>query len=62
MEEESNKAKRVFTGILIFVAIVLALTWAVSVFFEMAILKALAAVVLGLFVVIIALFMSGFGF
>lgn len=62
MEQEENKSKKVFTVLLVIVAIVLALTWAVSVFFEMAIMKALAAVILGLFVVIVALFMSGFGF
>jgi len=62
MEEENNRAKNALTAILIIVAIVLALTWAVSVFFEMAIVKALAAVVIGVFVLIVFLFMSGFGF
>ncbi len=60
--EEENKSNKVFKVLLVTVAIVLALTWSVSVFFEMEIMKALAAVVLGLFAVIVALFLSGFGF
>jgi hypothetical protein len=41
------------------IALVLVLTWAVSVFFEIALVKALAAVILVLFGVIVALFMFG---
>lgn len=41
------------------IALVLVLTWAVSVFFEIALVKALAAVILILFGVIVALFMFG---
>lgn len=41
------------------VVLVLILTWAVSVFFEIALIKALAAVILVLFGIVVALFVFG---
>jgi hypothetical protein len=55
----ASPGTRTLGTILGVIALVLVLTWAVSVFFEIALVKALAAVILVLFGVIVALFMFG---
>ncbi|PPE74571.1 hypothetical protein C3942_07360 [Solimonas fluminis] len=51
--------KNTGTIILSVLALALALTWAVSTLFEIGLLKSFAAVILVLFGILVALFMSG---
>jgi membrane protein YdbS with pleckstrin-like domain len=55
----SRRATKAIVAALAVIALVMVLTWAVSVFFEIAIIKSLAAVILVLFIVVIALFVAG---
>ncbi len=57
-QPESRNTALIVASVL---GIALALTWAVATLFEIAVVKALAAVVIGLFIILVAMFMSGIG-
>jgi hypothetical protein len=66
MQEQNNSSQDTKSGMknkalvaLAVVGVMLALTWAIATFFEIAIAKALAAVIIFLFCVIVALLMTG---
>jgi hypothetical protein len=60
-KEVDHTGKRAVGIVLAVVASVLVLTWAVATFFEIAVVKALAGVILVLFVVAIGLLVAGVG-
>ena len=60
--ENEEKSSNILNILMIAVVVVAILTWAVSVFFEIALAKALAGVILGVFIVIVVLICSGLGF
>jgi hypothetical protein len=55
----SNRVTKTIVTLLAVAALVVVLTWAISVIFEVALVKALAGVVLILFAVVVAMFMLG---
>jgi len=59
---KSNRPKTALTVLIIVAATLGILTWAVVTLFEVAILKALAAVVIAIFVIAVALMLLGVGF
>jgi hypothetical protein len=55
----SRRATKTAGFILAVIGLIIVLTWAVSVFFEMAIVKSLAAVILAVFLIVIGLIAAG---
>lgn len=59
--KEIDSQKRTAGIVLAVLLSILVLTWAVATFFEIALVKALAGVILVLFVIVIAVLMAGVG-
>ena len=59
--EKNNDGTDVFTILIIAVVIIAILTWAVSTFFGIIFTKALAGVILSVFLIIVVLFACGLG-
>ncbi len=60
-EAGSRRTSKTLVTVLALIAVVLVLTWAVAVCFEIAIIKSLAAVIIVLFLIGIALLLAGIG-
>jgi hypothetical protein len=56
----SNRATRTLGIAFAAITLVIVLTWAASVLFELAVAKSLAAVILALFLIVIGLMLAGF--